>query len=135
MARWGRSVVLRVDEALGALNASVAQGYPRRPRTCNARTWLYGRHEGTDAPEAAPVPTASAALERPRSPVRPARCRGSAQVSAVPRQDVDIGEESQTEIRRSHYDLAATIEEVGEKRKRASVEEVPGLEVQFSPDY
>ena len=48
---------------------------------------------------------------------------------------MDIGEESQTEIRRSHDDLAATIEEVGEKRKRAGVEEVPGLEVQFSPDY
>ena len=127
MARWGRCVVLRVDEALGALNARVAQGYPRRPRTGNARTWLHGRHEGTDAPEAAPVPTASSAWERPRSPVRPARCRGSAQVSAVPRQDVDIGEESQTEIRRSHDDLAATIEEVGEKRKRAGVVEVPGL--------
>jgi hypothetical protein len=35
---------------------------------------------------------------------------------------VDNGEESQTEICRSHDDLAATIEEVGEKRKRASVE-------------
>jgi len=40
---------------------------------------------------------------------------------------VDIGEESQTEIRRSHDELAATIEEVGEKRKRAGVVEVPGL--------
>jgi hypothetical protein len=66
-------------------------------------------------------------LERPRSPVRPARCRGSAQVSAVQRQDLDIGEESQTEIRRSHDELATTIEEVGEKRKQACVEEVPGL--------
>jgi hypothetical protein len=47
---------------------------------------------------------------------------------------VDIGEESQTEIRRSHDELAATIEEVGEKRKRACVEEVPGHKVQFSPD-
>src|SRR5262249_60574510 len=127
MARWGRSVVLRVDEALGALNASVAQGYPRRPRTGNARTWLHGRHEGTDAPEAAPVPAASSALERPRSPVRPARCRGSARASAVQRQDVDIGEESQPEIRRSHDDLAATIEDVGEKRNRAGGEDEPGL--------
>jgi hypothetical protein len=66
-------------------------------------------------------------LERPRSPVRQARCRGSAQVSAVQRQDEDIGEESQTEIRGSHDNLAATIEEVGEKRKRAGVEQVPGL--------
>ena len=127
MARWGRSVVLRVDEASGALKARVAQGYPRRPRTGNGRTWLHGRHEGTDAPEAAPVPRASAAWERPRSPGRLVRCRGSAQVSAVQRQDVDIGEESQTETRRGHDDLAATIEEVGEKRKRAGVVEVPGL--------
>jgi hypothetical protein len=66
-------------------------------------------------------------LERPRSPVRPARCRGSEEISAVEGQDVDIGEESQIEIRRSHDDLAATIEEVGERRKRAGVEEVPGL--------
>ena len=127
MARWGRSVGFRVDEALGALNARVAQGYPRRPRTGNARVWLHGRHEGTGAPEVAPVLRASSALERPRSPVRPARCRGSAQVSAVQRQDVDIGEESQTEIHRNHDDLAATIEGVDEKRKRAGVEEVPGL--------
>ena len=56
MARWGRSVVLRVDEALGALNASVAQGYPRRLRTGNSRAWLHGRHEGTRAPEAGPGP-------------------------------------------------------------------------------
>jgi hypothetical protein len=48
-------------------------------------------------------------------------------VSAVQRQDLDIGEESQTEIHQSHDDLAAAIEEVGEKRKRAGVEEVPGL--------
>jgi hypothetical protein len=48
---------------------------------------------------------------------------------------VDIGEESQTETRRGHDDLAATIEEVGEKLKRAGVVEVPGLYVQFSPDY
>jgi hypothetical protein len=40
---------------------------------------------------------------------------------------VDIGEESQTQIRRSHDDLAATIEEVGERRNPANVEEVPGL--------
>jgi hypothetical protein len=40
---------------------------------------------------------------------------------------VDNGEESQTEIRGSHDNLAATIEEVGENRKRAGVEEVPGL--------
>jgi hypothetical protein len=38
-----------------------------------------------------------------------------------------MGEESQTEIRRSHDDIAATIEELGEERKRAGVEEVPGL--------
>jgi hypothetical protein len=55
MARWGRSVGFRVDEALGALNARVAQGYPRSPRTGNARTWLHGRHERTGAPEAVPV--------------------------------------------------------------------------------
>jgi hypothetical protein len=48
---------------------------------------------------------------------------------------VDNGEESQTEIRGSNDNLAATIEEVGEKRKRAGVEEVRGLQVQFSPDY
>jgi hypothetical protein len=48
---------------------------------------------------------------------------------------VDIGEERQTETRRSHGNLAARIEKVGEKRKRAGVVEVPGLEVQFSPDY
>ena len=41
----GRSVVVRVGEALGALNARVAQGYPRRPRTGNARTWFHGHLE------------------------------------------------------------------------------------------
>ena len=43
--------------------------------------------------------------------------------------------EGQTEIRRSHDDLTATMAGVSEKLKRSDIEHEPGLYVQFSPDY
>jgi hypothetical protein len=46
-----------------------------------------------------------------------------------------IGHEGQAGVRRSRDELAATIEEVGEKLGRAGIEQEPSLYVQFCPDH